>query len=114
MRLYDVVPGASGEHPHPRPAIATAALAKLVPLAGNRYRGTAARTVAALADNHLNSHGALVDGCYNRVKNVATSNVLHLGRPLPARNRSRPQRRLDPTDLQHRSATERGGVPPHT
>lgn len=44
MRLYDVVPGASGElaHPHPRPAIATAALAKLVPLAGNRYRGTAA------------------------------------------------------------------------
>jgi len=54
MRLYDVVPRASGEHPHPhpRPAIAAAALAKLVPLGGNRYRGTAARTVAALADNH--------------------------------------------------------------
>ncbi|NUP00078.1 MAG: glucuronyl hydrolase [Nonomuraea sp.] len=60
-------------------AIAAAALAKLAPLAKDGYRETAADTLAALARGHVNEHGGLVNGCYNRNKGVATSNELVWG-----------------------------------
>jgi unsaturated chondroitin disaccharide hydrolase len=60
-------------------AIAAAALVKLAPLAKNGYREVAADTLAALADGHVNGHGGLVDGCYDRRKGLATSNELIWG-----------------------------------
>lgn len=60
-------------------AIAASALAKLAPLAGERYRKAAEQTLDALLSRHVNDSGALVDGCYNRVKEVAISNELVWG-----------------------------------
>lgn len=60
-------------------AIAGAALVKLAALAGDRYRDAAATTLAALTHSHLNSHGALTDGCYDRVNNIAIRNELIWG-----------------------------------
>ena len=48
-------------------------------LRADRYRVAAATTLTALADHHLNRHGGLIDGCYNRVKNLAISNELICG-----------------------------------
>lgn len=60
-------------------AIAASALAKLAPLAGEKYRWAAEQTLGALVSGHLNDSGALVDGCYNRRKEVAISNELVWG-----------------------------------
>jgi unsaturated chondroitin disaccharide hydrolase len=60
-------------------AIAAAALAKLAPLAGDQYRHAGQDTLAALTADHTNDHGALIDGCYNQRKGVATSNELIWG-----------------------------------
>ncbi|MFI6927381.1 glycoside hydrolase family 88 protein [Nonomuraea spiralis] len=60
-------------------AIAAAALAKLAPLAKDGYREQAADTLAALARDHLNEHGGLVDGCYNRRKGLAVGHELIWG-----------------------------------
>ena len=60
-------------------AIAAAALLKLEPLAGTRYRLAAERIVDALAERHLAPHGGLRDGCYNRRKGLATANELVWG-----------------------------------
>ncbi|MFI6599448.1 hypothetical protein ACIBHX_24615 [Nonomuraea sp. NPDC050536] len=60
-------------------AIAAAAMAALAPLTSDRYREAAADAVAALTKNHVNRHGGLIDGCYNRVKGLATSNELIWG-----------------------------------
>ncbi|MFF4196982.1 hypothetical protein [Nonomuraea sp. NPDC001831] len=60
-------------------AIAAAALAKLAPLAKDGYREQAAATLEALARGHLNEHGGLVDGCYDRRKGLATAHELVWG-----------------------------------
>ena len=59
-------------------AIAAAALVKLAPLAGDRYRDAAAQTLAALAA-HIGPHGGLVDGCYNARKPLAPRHELIWG-----------------------------------
>jgi unsaturated chondroitin disaccharide hydrolase len=56
-------------------AIAAAALQKLP---DRRYQEAAGQLLDALA-GHVNRYGALVDGCYNRVKGIATSNELIWG-----------------------------------
>lgn len=60
-------------------AIAAAALAKLAPLAGDRYRTAAENTLTALITTHVSAHGALIDGCLNHRKGVATRNELVWG-----------------------------------
>ncbi|MEP7025924.1 MAG: glycoside hydrolase family 88 protein, partial [Actinomycetota bacterium] len=60
-------------------AIAAAALAKLAPLAGDQYRDAARQTLDALSAEHTNEHGALVGGCYNQRRGLATSNELIWG-----------------------------------
>jgi unsaturated chondroitin disaccharide hydrolase len=60
-------------------AIAAAALAKLAPLAGDRYRQAAQGTLHALSTQHINAHGGLIDGCYSLPEGLATSNELIWG-----------------------------------
>lgn len=60
-------------------AIAAAALVKLAPLAGERYRAAAAETLDALGERHLGRHGGLVDGCYNARQGLAPRNELIWG-----------------------------------
>jgi unsaturated chondroitin disaccharide hydrolase len=60
-------------------AIAAAALIKLAPMAGERYRTAARHTLAALAGEHLGPAGGLIDGCYRRHKGLATHNELIWG-----------------------------------
>ena len=60
-------------------ATAAAALVKLAPLAGGRYRDAAAATVAALSERHISRHGALINGCYEWVNDVAIGNELIWG-----------------------------------
>ena len=57
-------------------AIAAAALFKLP---HERYRNAANDILDALTADHLNGHGGLIDGCYNRTKHLATSNELIWG-----------------------------------
>jgi unsaturated chondroitin disaccharide hydrolase len=60
-------------------AAAAAAMVKLAPLVGEQCREAAPRTVDALAGGHISERGALIDGCYNRIKHVAVSNELIWG-----------------------------------
>jgi unsaturated chondroitin disaccharide hydrolase len=60
-------------------AIAAAALAKLAPLAGDRYREAAKNTLNALSARHVTFRGALVDGCYEQLNGLATKNELIWG-----------------------------------
>lgn len=73
-------------------AIAAAALIRLAPLSEDRHRKAAADTVDALARRHMNQHGALVGGCYNQIKGVATSNELIWGDYFLLESRPRPGR----------------------
>lgn len=57
-------------------AIAAAALFKLP---NERHHGAADHILDALTADHLNRHGGLIDGCYNRIKRLATSNELIWG-----------------------------------
>jgi unsaturated chondroitin disaccharide hydrolase len=60
-------------------AIAAAALIKLSPLAGARYRAAAEQILATLAAAHLGSHGGLIDGCYSRKEHKAERHELIWG-----------------------------------
>jgi unsaturated chondroitin disaccharide hydrolase len=60
-------------------AIAAAALVKLAPLAGERYRTASAETLAVLAERHLGPRGGLVDGCYSARQGLAARNELIWG-----------------------------------
>lgn len=60
-------------------AIAAAALVKLAPLAGERYRAAAADTLQALSDGHRGPHGGLIGGCYQARTGLATRHELIWG-----------------------------------
>jgi unsaturated chondroitin disaccharide hydrolase len=60
-------------------AIAAAALVKLAPLAGDRYRAAAVDTIQALSDRHRGPHGGLIDGCYSAREGLATHHELIWG-----------------------------------
>jgi len=60
-------------------AIAAAALVKLAPLAGERYRAAAADTLSVLSGGHLGRHGGLIDGCYDARQPVAPRHELIWG-----------------------------------
>ena len=60
-------------------AIAAAALVKLAPLAGERYRAAAADTLQALSDGHRGPRGGLIGGCYQARTGLATRHELIWG-----------------------------------
>ena len=60
-------------------AIAAAALVKLGPLAGERYRAAAEQIMATLAASHVGRHGGLVDGCYSHKEHKAERHELIWG-----------------------------------
>jgi unsaturated chondroitin disaccharide hydrolase len=60
-------------------AIAAAALIKLGPLAGERYRAAAEQILGALTADHLGSHGGLIDGCYSHKEHKAERDELVWG-----------------------------------
>jgi len=80
-------------------AIAAAALVKLAPLAGERYRAAAADTLQALSDGHRGPHGGLIDGCYQARTGLATRHELIWGDYFALEAALALQGRLDSTLL---------------